>query len=84
MERPPATTYRVDGRAIRERRKHLGMDVAECAAKTGISRPYLSELETGRKRRMKPPTYAALRTTLQIAPDDRQLLDPSQEHDRKD
>ncbi|MGV0098134.1 helix-turn-helix domain-containing protein [Streptomyces californicus] len=74
MEQPPATTYEVDGAEIRTRRKELGMSQAECAAIARIARPYLSQIETGTRRRLRPPTYKALRTTLQIAQDDRRLL----------
>lgn len=48
MEQPPATTYQVDGAEIRTRRMELGMSQAECAARTQITRPYLSQIETGR------------------------------------
>ncbi|MFE0039368.1 helix-turn-helix domain-containing protein [Streptomyces sp. NPDC059015] len=84
MEEPPATTYLVNGAAIRTRRKDLGIDLAECAAAAGISRPYLDQLELGHRRRMKPPTYHRLRTALRIEPSDRQLLAPPEEQQRKE
>ncbi|MFJ3089112.1 helix-turn-helix domain-containing protein [Streptomyces sp. NPDC086838] len=84
MEQPPATTYEVDGAEIRTRRKELGMSQAECAATAGIARPYLSQLELGARRHLRPPTYKALRTTLQIAPDDRRLLDASESRQGKE
>lgn len=84
MEQPPATTYQVDGAEIRTRRKELGLSQAECAATAGIARPYLSQLELGIRRHLRPPTYKALRTTLQIPPDDRRLLDPNQGLHRKE
>ncbi|GAA3268113.1 helix-turn-helix domain-containing protein [Streptomyces lavendulae] len=71
MERPPAT-YRVNGAAIRTRRKDLGMDLAECAAAAGISRAYLDQLELGYRERPSPRIYAGLRTALRITDD--QLL----------
>ena len=40
----------VDGEnAVRVFRKHRGMTIAELAAKTGLSQPYVSEIETGKK-----------------------------------
>ncbi len=40
----------IDGEsAVRVFRKHRGMTIAELAAKTGLSQPYISEIETGKK-----------------------------------
>lgn len=82
MEQPPAT-YQVNGAAIRERRKDLGISIADLADRAGISRPYLNCLELGIKRHMRPPTYAALRTALGLDPRDPQLLDPSEDRPEK-
>jgi transcriptional regulator with XRE-family HTH domain len=38
------------GDAIRQRREEIGLSRREVAAKAGLSYPYLSELETGKKR----------------------------------
>ncbi|WP_103512972.1 helix-turn-helix domain-containing protein [Streptomyces sp. SM13] len=84
MEQPPATTYEVDGAEIRTRRKELGMSQAECAATARIARPYLSQIETGTRRHLRPPTYKALRTTLQIAAHDSRLLDNRGDPRRKE
>lgn len=84
MEQPPATTYLVNGAAIRIRRMELGMKQPECAAIAGISRPYLSQLETGARRDMTPPTYMALRTALQLDPTDSRLLAPAESQHRKE
>ncbi|MER5678632.1 helix-turn-helix transcriptional regulator [Mesorhizobium sp. B2-3-3] len=84
MEQPPATTYEVDGAEIRTRRKELGMSQAECAATARIARPYLSQIENGTRRHLRPPTYKALRTTLQLGPDDRRLLDQRGDQPRKE
>jgi len=83
MENTP-TTYQVAGAAIRTRRKELGLSRDDCATRAGISGPYLSQLETGARRDMRPPTYQRLRTALQIQPDDNQLLAPPQEQHGKD
>jgi transcriptional regulator with XRE-family HTH domain len=83
MDRPPAT-FQVDGAAIRTRRKELGMTQLMCAAAADISRSYLAEIESGHREHMRPPTYAGLRTALQIQPQDEQLLTPPQEQHRKE
>ena len=83
MDRPQPT-FQVDGAAIRTRRKDLGMSLATCAQAAGISKSYLTELEVGVKQHMRPPTYAGLRTALEIQPDDRQLLAPLEERHRKE
>lgn len=74
----PATTYQVDGTAIRTRRKELGLSRNDCARKAGISGPYLSQLETGARRDLRPPTYKRLRTVLNVPADDRRLLAPDE------
>lgn len=83
MERPPAT-YQVDGAAIRTRRMELGMTQAMCAEAAQISRPYLALIELGIRHAMRPPTYAGLRTALQIPTDDEQLLVPREGQHRRD
>ncbi|MFG3510195.1 helix-turn-helix domain-containing protein [Streptomyces sp. NPDC047821] len=79
MERPPATTYLVNGAAIRIRRMQLGLNLAECAAQAGISRAYLAQLELGHRRNPRPPTYHRLCTALRIEPSDHRLLAPPEE-----
>lgn len=80
MEQPPTTTYEVDGAEIRTRRKELGMSQAECAAQARIARPYLSQIENGSRRHLRPPTYKALRITLRIDTRDRRLLAAEDPH----
>lgn len=84
MERPPATTYLVNGAALRTRRKELGMHQAECAAQAGISSGYLRQLELGFRHTLRPPTYMALRTALQLTPEDERLLAPTEGPHRKE
>jgi transcriptional regulator with XRE-family HTH domain len=83
MERPQPT-IQVAGAAIRKRRKELGLSRDDCATRAGISGPYLSQLETGARRDMRPPTYKRLRTALQIQADDPRLLTPPEEQHGKD
>jgi transcriptional regulator with XRE-family HTH domain len=71
---PP--TYEVDGSAIRELRKSRGIRIADLARTAGISRSYLTRLEIGVRRQMRPPTYVALRTALGVPHEDTQLLAP--------
>jgi hypothetical protein len=51
-----------------------GIQPADLASHASITRSYLTRLETGVRRRMRPPTYVALRTALGLQPDDTQLL----------
>ncbi|MES9522391.1 helix-turn-helix domain-containing protein [Streptomyces capoamus] len=83
MDRPQPT-FQVDGAAIRTRRMQLGLSQAQCARAARISRSYLTEIEAGLKEHMRPPTYAGLRTALQIQPDDPLLLAPPEEQHRKE
>lgn len=78
MEQPPATTYQVDGAEIRTRRMELGLSQAECAARARIARPYLSQIETGSRRYLRPPTYKALRAALALPNTDSRLLAPDE------
>jgi transcriptional regulator with XRE-family HTH domain len=56
----------------------LGLTQAKCAARARISRPYLSQLETGARRDMQPPTYKRLRTVLRLSATNRRLLAPEE------
>ena len=48
------------GQLIRERRLSTGLTQGQVAAKVGISKPYLSTVETGRAK--NPPTDRVLRS----------------------
>jgi transcriptional regulator with XRE-family HTH domain len=85
MEKPQPTAFRVDGAEIRKRRMEVGLTLRQCARAAGIAHSYLSEIETGLKGDMRPPTYAGLRTALQIQHHDhRLLLPPPEEQHRKE
>lgn len=45
----PVQTSRAFGAAIRRARKDRGLSQAELAAMAGVGRPWLSELETGKR-----------------------------------
>ncbi|MET7475121.1 helix-turn-helix transcriptional regulator [Streptomyces sp. NPDC005648] len=83
MHRPPAT-FQVDGTAIRTRRMELGLTRNDCARKAGISGPYLSQLETGARHTLRPPTYKRLRTVLDVPATDRRLLAPAEEQQEQE
>jgi transcriptional regulator with XRE-family HTH domain len=83
MHRTP-TTFQVDGAAIRTRRKELGLSLAECAARARISRPYLSQLENGDRRDMRPPTYKRLNSALKSQRSKRLLLAPTEDAAREE
>lgn len=48
------------------------LDLQKVADAAGITASYLSRLETGARNRMRPATYAALRTALNVT--DNRLL----------
>lgn len=50
----------VSGRAVRRRREDAGLSATELARRARVSRSYLSEIETGRKRDVSPPVAARL------------------------
>lgn len=58
------TTFEVDGDAIREERMQAGLTQAELARRVGISRRYVSYLEDGTRRHMRPKPYVRLRQVL--------------------
>lgn len=70
MHQPP--TFEVDGDAIRKARMDEGLEISELAERAGISRRYLSHLETGTRRHPRPKRYMALRAALNVT-DDRLL-----------
>lgn len=84
MEKPQPT-FQVDGAEIRKRRMELGMTQSMCADAASLSRSYIAEIEAGHRRNMRPPSYAGLRTALQIQHHDpRLLLPPPEEQHRKE
>lgn len=74
---PQRSTVEVNGAEIRRLRKHLGLDMDMLAARIGISANYLSRIETGTRRRVRPSVYGALRTQLKAT--DSQLLAESEQ-----
>ncbi|MFJ6616637.1 helix-turn-helix domain-containing protein [Kitasatospora sp. NPDC091335] len=73
---PQRSTVEVDGPAIRTIRKRRGLDMNTLANQVGITTNYLSRIETGTRRRVRPSVYAALRQHLGVNPDE--ILAPSE------
>lgn len=69
---PQRSTVEVNGSAIRKLRKLSGLDMWVLAEYAEITPNYLSRIETGSRRRVRPSVYAALREALGAS--DRQLL----------
>lgn len=59
-----------------------GLAMQQVAGAAGITRSYLSRLETGKASgRMRPGTYAALRKVLKATDDE--LLTPEATHEKR-
>lgn len=69
---PTATTYEINGFALRELRKRSGLAVADLAEQIGVQRPYIAKIELGHSRRVSPKVYKALLEALVI--EDRRVL----------
>jgi len=75
---PPQATYQVDGAALRRTRMRQGLLPKDVAEASGLSRSYIQRLETGKASgRMRPGTYAALRTAVRAT--DSELLAPHED-----
>lgn len=57
MQRPPRLT--VDGAAVRDERMRQGLEIADVAARVGISRSFLSRIEL-HSVPIRPRTYRSL------------------------
>ena len=64
----------VNGAAIRTIRKLAGVEIRDLATRIGITSSYLSRIETGSRRRLRPSVYAALRAALDV-PDKTLLIE---------
>jgi len=73
MHQPP-TTFLVNGQVARELRKNAGVELADMARSALISRRYLSHIENGTRKRMRPAPYQRLRKAL--GANETQLLAP--------
>jgi len=73
-------TFEVDGAALRRFRMQAGLNIAQLAAATGISASYLSHIEVGSRRRMRPASFAAVRDHLGATTEDL-ILGPHEDTD---
>ncbi|MFD7416841.1 helix-turn-helix domain-containing protein [Kitasatospora purpeofusca] len=73
---PQRSNVEVDGPAIRRIRKLSGLDMRTLADQVGITANYLSRIETGSRRMVRPSVYVALRRQLGASDDD--LLAPGE------
>lgn len=64
----------INGKRIRERRKALGLTLAELAARVGINPAHLWRMETGRSSNPNAQTLGRLADALGVAPGE--LLQP--------
>jgi transcriptional regulator with XRE-family HTH domain len=73
MEQPPPT-YQVKGAEIRKLRMQAGLRTEELAQRARLSRRYLNHLENGYRTRMRPDSYARLRTALGLPAESIRIL----------
>jgi len=68
---PSEVTYAIldGGNPVRVWREHRGMSQKQLAESSGLSVPYLSQIETG-KRKGSPGALAAIAKELGLSPDD--------------
>ncbi len=68
---PSEVTYAIldGGNPIRAWREHRGLSRKQLAEASGLSAPYLSQIESG-KRKASPEALAAIAKELGLSPDD--------------
>ena len=69
---PTATTYEINGFAVRELRKRSGLSPVELAAAIKVQRAYVARIELGHSRRVSMRVFNALIAALSI--EDRRVL----------
>lgn len=69
---PRDTHVAINGYALREIRKLVGIPTAQFARETNVERSYLSRIENGQRNRVNPAAFAAMVRTLGV--DRRALL----------
>lgn len=76
---PRDTLIAVNGYAVREIRKLVGIPTAQFAREANVDRSYLSRIENGQRTRVNPAVFAAMVRTLGV--DRRALLAQPNESD---
>lgn len=69
-----STGIEIDADKLRELRENRGLTQGELAILANISSQYVSQLETEYRRRVAPPTFAAISNALNIPPSQRGML----------
>lgn len=64
----------IDAAKLREMRQDQGLTQQTLAAKCGLTSQYVSQLETGYRTRVSPPTFVRLCNALHITPTNRRTL----------
>lgn len=64
----------IDAAKLRELRQDSGLTQLDLAAKSSLTGPYISQLETGQRKRVSPPAFVRLCNALNVAPRDRRIL----------
>lgn len=70
-----SASVRIDRRKLRRARQLMGLNQLELAEASGLKGPYISHLETGRRRTLSPGAYARICDALAIQ-DRTELLAP--------
>ncbi len=63
---PRPAGVEIDGAKLRELRQMAGVTLSEFASTCEISTQYLSQIERGNRRRVSPPVYARICTSLNL------------------
>lgn len=74
-----SASVELDPEILRTLRQDAGLTQVELAELAGIGRKYVSDLETGYRARVSPPTYVRLCDALKIPASNRSVLRKSRQ-----
>lgn len=69
-----SASVEINAAKLRELRQDMGLTQLDLAARSGLTGPYISQLETGQRKRASPPAFVRLCDALNIAPTNRRVL----------
>lgn len=69
-----SASVEIDAQTLRTMRQERGLTQVMLATLSGLSFQYISQLETGYRSRVSPPTFIALCDALRIRPKQRGIL----------
>jgi transcriptional regulator with XRE-family HTH domain len=69
-----SASVEIDPQTLRIKRQERGLTQVELGKLAGITAPYVSQLETGYRDRVSPPTFVALCDALRIPASQRHEL----------